>query len=85
MTDNKIYTHVPGAPYQVGDWVTVIATEHPDDEHLVGLDGVVTHLDYSCGCGQTYPNDPMIGVKLDNGKEWEFWKEELSPRVDLGG
>lgn len=91
---------VPGSPFQPGDRVrvvqildeTVTATDlglDPDadiEAYLVGRAGVVHHLNYDCGCGQRYPDDPMIGVLLDgcaappDPSEWpEFWPEELSP------
>ena len=46
-------------------------------EALIGQFGIVEYLEYNCGCGQIYPNEPMIGVKLDDGSEHEFWFEEL--------
>lgn len=39
--------------------------------------GVVTYLEYECGCGQNYPSDPMIGVCFDDGYIDEFWIEEF--------
>lgn len=48
---------------------------------LEGREGVVVHLEYSCGCGQSYPGDPMIGVCMYiPGRGYiveEFWFEEL--------
>jgi len=37
----------------------------------------VIYFEYECGCGQTFPGDPMIGIKSSDGKIGEFWKEEL--------
>jgi len=71
---------VPGSPYQPGDAVTVtsaVDVEVRDLRHLVGRCGRVQYLEYSCGCGQSYPADPMVGVLLDDGTSEEFWKEEL--------
>jgi hypothetical protein len=39
--------------------------------------GIVMYFNYDCGCGQTYPQDPMIGVRFQSGKTAEFWQEEL--------
>lgn len=74
-----IYEPVPGAPWQPGDIVRVvaIADDAASPEHI-GKTGRVTYLEYSCGCGQSYPDDPMIGVELAGGKVEEFWREELA-------
>lgn len=75
-----IYTPVPGAPRQPGDRVRVVQAvdvEVQDLSSLVGQTGTVLYLEYSCGSGQSYPHDPMIGVRLDGGVEQEFWPEEL--------
>ena len=72
--------HVPKAPFQLNDRVRVFCavdvTVHDVREHI-GLCGVVEYLDYSCGCGQMYPTDPMIGLVLENGEREEFWREEI--------
>lgn len=49
-----------------------------DLSDLVGLRGTVVHLEYDCGCGQHYPDDPMVGVRLETLEVVEFWKEELA-------
>jgi hypothetical protein len=73
-----IYRFVDGAPIQVGTRVVVGTSQDETFDHtLTGLCGMVMYLEYECGCGQTYPNDPMIGVRLDNGHGEEFWTEEL--------
>jgi hypothetical protein len=36
------------------------------------------YLEYCAGCGQSYPDDPMIGVLLDGGAEKELWRGELA-------
>ena len=72
---------VEGSPYQPGDWVRVVwvIDETVDPVH-VGRKGLVHHLEYDCGCGQRYPDDPMIGVRLFcTGLTVEFWHEELEP------
>jgi hypothetical protein len=72
-----VLTYTPGAPFQPGDKVNVISKGDAPTSH-VGRAGVVAHLEYSCGCGQTFPEDPMIGVRFPEGELEEFWKEELS-------
>ena len=74
---------VVGSPFQPGQHVLVVRSAEPEDGGFldvlgyVGCSGVVEHLEYSCGCGQSYPGDPMIGVKLEDGRAQEFWPEEL--------
>lgn len=73
-----IFVNVLGAPFQIGDVVRVIQiVDSTCNQKLVDKTGTVQYLEYSCGCGQTYPNDPMIGVMIGS-KAHEFWKEELS-------
>ena len=77
---NPIRDHVDGAPYQPGQIVRVVDavdTHVHDVSACVGQYGTVAYLEYECGCGQTYPDGPMIGVVLVNGKQEEFWSEEL--------
>lgn len=71
---------VPGSPIQPGWMVLVVAAIDRDvhDVHgRVGKTGRVEYLEYSCGCGQRYPADPMIGVRFTDGSFEEFWREEL--------
>ncbi len=69
---------VPGAPLNIGLRVTVVQLcDDTAAEAWIGQVGVVEHYEYDCGCGQTYPHDPMIGVRFDNGAVEEFWIEEL--------
>jgi hypothetical protein len=79
MSCNKRYINVIGAPFQVGDRVRINSTSNDDtfDESFCGELGKVVYLEYDCGCGQSFPNDPMIGVCFYEGKVEEFWKEEL--------
>lgn len=76
---------VDGSPFQPGQAVVVVRSAEPEDGgcldvlRYVGCSGVVEHLDYSCGCGQSYPGDPMVGVRLADGRLQEFWREELEP------
>ena len=78
---NPICEPVEGAPFQPGDNVKVVAVVDeftaPAHPTYIGQTGVVEYLEYSCGCGQTYPDDPMIGVRLDDHTIREFWHEEL--------
>lgn len=37
----------------------------------------VCQREYNCGCGQTFPGDPMIGVRFGTLPMSEFWSEEL--------
>lgn len=73
-----MYEYVDGAPVQVGDTVHVVsASDDTCDFSFLGLTGTVEFLEYECGCGQTYPCDPMIGVRLPDGRLDEFWAEEI--------
>lgn len=63
---------------KIGQTVRVVSlTDETGDKGCLGKSGKVTHFDYDCGCGQSYPDDPMIEVQFDDGKIEEFWKEEL--------
>lgn len=74
------FDHIDGAPVQRGDTVRVIQAidRHVHDVAAhVGYVGVVEYLEYSCGCGQHFPDSPMIGVRLEEVLE-EFWPEEVA-------
>ena len=80
-------TRVEGAPFGPGDFVRVgeptdSTSPGEKDSHTTrsykGSLGLVVHLDYACGCGQTFPHDPMIGVRFASGETEEFWSEELA-------
>jgi hypothetical protein len=74
----NIYADLDGAPYKIGVGVKVLAlTDETADNDLINHSGVVVFLEYSCGCGQSYPGDPMIGVRFGR-RIAEFWKEELT-------
>jgi len=76
--DRHIHEDVPGAPYKIGAPVRVAQlVDETGDKKWLGKAGVVKYFDYTCGCGQTFPDDPMIGVELPRGGVEEFWKEEL--------
>lgn len=73
-----IYQNIPGAPFKIGERVQFV--KPIDDEanmHFIGKTGIVTYFEYSCGCGQSWPDDPMIGVEFRDGTKEEFWKDEL--------
>ena len=72
-----IYTAVAGSPYQPGDRVHVVRVQDAEDSAYLGACGTVTHLEYACGCGQSYPADPLIGVTFGSLPAWEFWPEEV--------
>lgn len=78
----KIRQHVPGAPRRPGDRVLVAAvSDSTVDPGHIGKTGRVDYLNYDCGCGQKWPEEPMIGVVLDDGIEEEFWPEELATEI----
>lgn len=82
----KIRQHVPGAPRQSGDRVLIVAvSDSTVDPGHIGKAGRVDYLNYDCGCGQKWPEEPMIGVVLDDGTEEEFWPEELATEIDERG
>lgn len=71
---------VSGAPFRIGLRVKVIKrSDNTVSEKCVGKTGHIDYYEYSCGCGQTFPHDPMIGVILDSGEREEFWREEIVP------
>jgi hypothetical protein len=81
MTRPKLTTtDVRGAPFKIGTSVRVVQlTDETANRAWLGRTGTVKFFSYDCGCGQTYPSDPMIGVESARGKVEEFWKEELRP------
>lgn len=73
-----IRVDVVGSPYKIGDRIVVrTLCDEFGDESFLGKCGNVEYLEYDCGCGQTYPDDPMIGVRFLGGEVEEFWAEEL--------
>lgn len=79
MSARPLYERVDGAPFQPGDRVIVVAVgDETCDASYVGECGTVVQLEYECGCGQSYPADPMIGVAFDDADAMEFWREELA-------
>jgi hypothetical protein len=79
MGRNPIYHDVKGAPFRIGERVRVFSGG-PDETfnpRFTGRVGSVKYLEYECGCGQSYPYDPMIGVEFRARETEEFWTEEL--------
>jgi hypothetical protein len=68
---------VKGSPFQPGDVVRVQVIDDEVSRQFVGRFGKVVGMEYSCGCGQTFPTDPMVRVRF-RGRQEEFWKEELA-------
>jgi hypothetical protein len=89
----QIREHVPGSPYQPGDWVVIVQLidvwsfdhlEVEDPEALyVGRLGRIAYLNYDCGAGQSFPGDPMMGVVFPmlrgTPRTDEFWMDEVGP------
>jgi hypothetical protein len=78
MGRRPIYVDVGGAPFKIGDRVRVTrGADETFDASYKGCTGIVEYFEYGCGCGQSYPRDPMIGVRFRSGLA-EFWREELA-------
>ena len=78
--------NIPGTPFKIGDSVKILPNQNRDetfDDRLMNETGEVLYFEYNCGCGQTFPGDPMVGVKLTIGRIEEFWKEELELSANL--
>ena len=74
---SPICRNIDGAPFELGQRVRVTSVvDDTANSSLLNTEGFVEYYDYSCGCGQTYPTDPMIGVQFGEIIE-EFWKEEI--------
>ena len=67
--------------YEIKEGDRVQFTEAADEtsavEHL-GKTGTVKGLSYPTDIGASYPNDPFIAVKFDDGSYEHFWTEELT-------
>ena len=76
-----IFANVPNAPFNIGQPVKVCRlVDDTGEVSFLGKSGTVEYLEYSCGCGQSFPEDPMIGVRFPDGKLEEFWRDELKTR-----
>jgi hypothetical protein len=79
MSASPIYIAVDGAPFRIGERVRVRdSKDETFDRSFKGRVGSVEYFEYECGCGQSYPHDPMIGVRFRNDDIEEFWAEELA-------
>ena len=79
MTARPIYTDVDGAQFGIGERVGVgDSKDETFDRSFKGRVGSVKYFEYDCGCGQSFPRDPMIGVRFRNDDIEEFWAEELT-------
>jgi hypothetical protein len=73
-----IYKNIDSAPFRIGEFVKVLySADETFERSYIGKAGLVVYLEYSCGCGQSFPSDPMIGVLFNDLTIEEFWKEEL--------
>lgn len=80
LNAKPIYEDVNDAPFHIGCEVKVIDGDGKDETfnlETLSMKGTIEYYEYQCGCGQTYPHDPMIGVRLSDNSLQEFWKEEL--------
>jgi hypothetical protein len=85
-SNRAIHADVDGAPFSIGQSVTVCGlTDETADRSFLRKRGIVAYFDYYCGCGQTYPQDPMIGVCFPSDKVAEFWREELEADLPSPG
>jgi hypothetical protein len=74
------YYDVDGAPFKIGQKVWVLNNPNADqtfDTKFANKFGEVLFFEYDGGCGQSFPFDPMIGVRFGDGLVEEFWNEEL--------
>ncbi len=78
VPQGKISKNIKGAPYEISNHVKIrFAADETFDHKFLGRVGTIVHYDYSCGCGQSFPDDPMIGVEFNDNMIEEFWKEEM--------
>ena len=79
---NPIQEDIEGAPFNIWDKVWVVAgADNTVNRYYLGKQGIVIYFEYNCGCGQSFPDDPMIGVQFSRKSE-EFWKKELELVTD---
>jgi hypothetical protein len=67
-------------PFSVGERVQIVSAtdlDIHDVSHHIGRVGRVEEVLEKAGCGDQYPEDPMIKVRFVK-KTCVFWKEELS-------
>lgn len=73
-----LYKNIAGAPFSIEATVRVVLALDDGAEPYLDRIGTIEYYEYNCGCGQTFPTDPLIGVRFDPDTLYEFWKEELS-------
>lgn len=78
LTKNPIEHDVEGAPFKIGQKVKIL--DNPNDDETFDMKfankiGKIRFFEYESGCGQTFPRDPMISVRLDDGKAMGFGKK----------
>lgn len=81
LSPKYIKINILGAPFRIGQKVTIKNPNNGDDtfeKKFIGQIGTIVFFEYNCGCGQTFPNDPMVGVEFSRGEQCEFWKEEIT-------
>ena len=79
MPDNPLRHNVPGAPFAIGQQVEVVRLlDDTASRRCLHKVGTIEYYEYDCGCGQNWPDDPMIGVRFATGRVHEFWRCELS-------
>ena len=84
IPQGNITDSIVGAPYEIGELVRIVfAADETCNMRYMRCTGVIVHYNYSCGCGQSFPNDPMIGVEFSDGVVEEFWHEEIVYLRDL--
>lgn len=77
--NNIKMNNIKEAPFFVGANVKVKnnPADETFDQSYIGRFGTVHAYNYEGGCGQTYPDDPIIQVKFGENDFESFWKEEL--------
>ena len=81
LSPKYIKENIQDAPFKIGDIIKVKKQKRFDstfEDKFEGWEGLVIFFEYNCGCGQSYPIDPMIGVRFLNGEIFEFWQEEIT-------
>lgn len=74
----NIIFNIKGLKFKIGQNVKVVTlSDQHGNKKYVGVMGKVMYFNYDCGCGQSYPYDPMIGVQFKDKKVAEYWNEEL--------
>ena len=86
MARNLIYHDVRGAPFEIDDRVRILNSKDETlSSRFVGRIGFVKYLEYGCGCGQSYPGDPMIGVQFRRGRKRRSFGKRETEALRSGG